>query len=49
MKHKDYVTAEALEKEAEVRYKKKDKRKNPHMRVSGNRVKQLQILIKSKK
>ena len=49
MKHKDYATAEALEKEAEVRYKKKDKKKRPAMRINGGRVKHLQALIKNKK
>jgi len=39
---------EALEKDVEVRYKKKDKRKKPAMRVSGNRVKTLARLIKEK-
>lgn len=36
---------EAWEKETEIRYKKRDKRKNPKMIVSGQGVKNLQKLI----
>jgi hypothetical protein len=39
---------EALEKDVEVRYKKRDKRKSSAMRVHGSKVKTLAQLIKNK-
>jgi len=39
---------EALEKDVEVRYKKRDKKKKARMRVSGSMLKALARLIKEK-
>ncbi len=47
MKIKDF-NSEELEKKLQTRYKKKDKKKNLKMRVSGSSVKKLQQVISNK-